>query len=59
MTNKGDDRQRVGGRPRAENDSATMRALRRLKEYGLSVRKIASEISISPTTVQKLVKLAA
>jgi orotate phosphoribosyltransferase-like protein len=36
-----------------------MRALRRLKEYGLSVRKIASEMSISPTTVQKLVKLAA
>jgi DNA invertase Pin-like site-specific DNA recombinase len=50
---------RVGGRPKAEDDPSTMKVYRRLRESGLSVRKIASEMSISPTTVQKLVELAA
>ena len=45
---------RVGGRPRAEDDAAKMKTFRRLKARGLSVRKIAVEMAISPTTVQKL-----
>ena len=45
---------RVGGRPRAEDDRATLKGYRKLKALGLSVRKIAAEMGISPTTVQKL-----
>ncbi len=45
---------RVGGRPKVEEDGAKMRAFRKLKERGLSVRKIAAEMGISATTVQKL-----
>ena len=36
-----------------------MKTYRRLKRSGLSVRKIAAEMGVSPTTVQKLSKLAA
>lgn len=45
---------RVGGRPKAEQNVAKMKGFLKLKESGLSVRKIAAEMKISPTTVQKL-----
>jgi DNA invertase Pin-like site-specific DNA recombinase len=45
---------RVGGRPKVEDDAATMKTYRKLKASGLSVRKIAMEMGVSPTTVQKL-----
>jgi DNA invertase Pin-like site-specific DNA recombinase len=45
---------RVGGRPKKEEDAATMKIFHKLKSSGLSVRKIASEMKISATTVQKL-----
>ena len=45
---------RIGGRPKVEDDPATMKSYRKLKASGLSVRKIASEMGVSPTTVQKL-----
>jgi DNA invertase Pin-like site-specific DNA recombinase len=45
---------RVGGRPKAEDDPATMKEFRKLKEAGMSVRQIASTMRVSPTTVQKL-----
>ena len=49
---------RVGGRPRTEDDPSTMKAFRRLRESGLSVRRIAAEMKVSPTTVQKLAAVA-
>ena len=49
---------RVGGRPRAEDDAAKMKTFRRLKAQGLSVRKIAAAMAVSPTTVQKLSAVA-
>jgi DNA invertase Pin-like site-specific DNA recombinase len=49
----------IGGRPKAEDDPATLKAFRKLSASGLSVRKIASEMGVSPTTVQKLSKIAA
>jgi DNA invertase Pin-like site-specific DNA recombinase len=45
---------RVGGRPKAEDDTRMMQRFRKLKSSGLSVRKIATELDISPTTVQRL-----
>jgi DNA invertase Pin-like site-specific DNA recombinase len=45
---------RVGGRPKAEENMGQMKRFRKLKASGLSVRKIAAEMGISPTTVQKL-----
>jgi DNA invertase Pin-like site-specific DNA recombinase len=45
---------RIGGRPKAEDDAAKMKTYRKLKARGLSVRKIAEEMAVSPTTVQKL-----
>lgn len=45
---------RVGGRPKAEDDPAKMTTYRKLKTSGLSVRKIAEQMGVSPTTVQKL-----
>jgi DNA invertase Pin-like site-specific DNA recombinase len=50
---------RVGGRPKAEDDPSTLTAYRKLKAAGLSVRKIAAQMKVSPTTVQKLARLAA
>jgi DNA invertase Pin-like site-specific DNA recombinase len=50
---------RVGGRPKAEDDPATLKAFRKLRAAGLSVRKIAAEMKVSPTTVQKLARIAA
>jgi DNA invertase Pin-like site-specific DNA recombinase len=49
---------RVGGRPSVEDDAAVMKSLRRMKESGKSVRVIAAELGISPTTVQKLSRVA-
>jgi DNA invertase Pin-like site-specific DNA recombinase len=45
---------RVGGRPKAEDDHKLMNRYQKLKANGLSVRKIAGELGISATTVQKL-----
>jgi DNA invertase Pin-like site-specific DNA recombinase len=45
---------RVGGRPKVEDDAATMKTYRKLKARGLSVRKIAEAMEVSPTTIQKL-----
>jgi DNA invertase Pin-like site-specific DNA recombinase len=50
---------RVGGRPKTADDAATMKAFRKLSKSGLSVRKIAVEMIVSPTTVQKLAKVVA
>src|SRR5580700_3708665 len=50
---------RIGGRPRAEDDPKVMREFRKLKRAGLSVRKIAEAMNVSPTTVQKLSSVAA
>lgn len=49
---------RVGGRPKAEDNPTFMRRYSKLKEAGKSVRSIASELRISPTTVQKLASVA-
>jgi DNA invertase Pin-like site-specific DNA recombinase len=49
---------RVGGRPKVEDDAAKMKRFRKLKASGMSVRKIAEEMAVSPTTVQKLSALA-
>ncbi len=45
---------RVGGRPKAEENATLLKVFTKLKSSGLSVRKIAAEMEISPTTVQKL-----
>jgi DNA invertase Pin-like site-specific DNA recombinase len=45
---------RVGGRPKAEDDPKLMQRFRKLHSEGLSVRKIATALEISTTTVQKL-----
>jgi DNA invertase Pin-like site-specific DNA recombinase len=50
---------RVGGRPKAAEDPKTMRTFLKLRESKLSVRKIAAEMGVSPTTVQKLARIAA
>jgi DNA invertase Pin-like site-specific DNA recombinase len=50
---------RIGGRPKAEDDPKVMREFQKLKDAGLSVRRIAQEMSVSPTTVQKLTRFAA
>ena len=47
---------RIGGRPRVEDNSATMKALQRLRKKGQSIRQIAAELKISPGTVAKLVR---
>jgi DNA invertase Pin-like site-specific DNA recombinase len=46
---------RVGGRPRVEDDPILMRKFHKLRLAKTSTRKIALELSISPTTVQKLI----
>jgi DNA invertase Pin-like site-specific DNA recombinase len=45
---------RVGGRPKVEDDPKLMAKYQKLRDAGLSVRKIAAELEISPTTVLKL-----
>ena len=49
---------RVGGRPRVEDDFKTVKALRRLREEGKSIRQIASELRICANTVMKVLKAA-
>lgn len=49
---------RVSGRPKAEDDAPTVKTYRKLKASGLSVRRIAAEMKVSPTTVQKLAAVA-
>jgi DNA invertase Pin-like site-specific DNA recombinase len=45
---------RIGGRPKTGDNAATMKTFLKLKARGLSVRKIAEAMAVSPTTVQKL-----
>src|SRR5579875_1503094 len=47
---------RIGGRPRVDDNPATMKALQRLRMRGQSIRQIAAELGISPGPVAKLVK---
>jgi DNA invertase Pin-like site-specific DNA recombinase len=47
---------RVGGRPRTEDDPRTMPNLAALRQGGASIRRIAGELGLSPTTVARLVK---
>jgi DNA invertase Pin-like site-specific DNA recombinase len=49
---------RIGGRPRVEDDPHAIKRFRKLKESGFSVRGIAEEMSVSPTTVQRLSRVA-
>jgi DNA invertase Pin-like site-specific DNA recombinase len=39
----------IGGRPKAEDDPKVVREFRKLKRAGLSVRRIAEEMKVSPT----------
>jgi DNA invertase Pin-like site-specific DNA recombinase len=50
---------RVGGRPRVEDDPAKMKALRKLRQQGHSIRQIAVELNLSPTTVAKVIQASA
>lgn len=45
--------------PEAEDDPSTLKTFAKLKQDGLSVRKIAAKMGVSPATVQKLAKRAA
>jgi DNA invertase Pin-like site-specific DNA recombinase len=45
---------RIGGRPKMEDSPGIVKEFRKLKASGLSVRQIARQMEISPTTVQKL-----
>jgi DNA invertase Pin-like site-specific DNA recombinase len=47
---------RVGGRPKAEDDFKLLAGFRKLKSEGRSIRAIATELGISPTTALKLTK---
>jgi DNA invertase Pin-like site-specific DNA recombinase len=47
---------RIGGRPKVEDNPATMKALLRLRKQGQSIRQIARGLKLSPGTVAKLVK---
>jgi DNA invertase Pin-like site-specific DNA recombinase len=47
---------RVGGRPRAEDDYKLAAAVKALRADGKTIRAIARELTISPTTVLKLIK---
>jgi DNA invertase Pin-like site-specific DNA recombinase len=50
---------RVGGRPKAEDNPTLMRRYQKLKDAGKSIRVIAGELGISPTTVQRLASAVA
>lgn len=50
---------RIGGRPKTEEDYKLVQKFRALRRDGVSIRRIAAELRISPTTVQKLAKSAA
>ena len=49
---------RIGGRPRVDDNPATMKALAHLRRQGRSIRQIAVELELSNGTVAKLVKEA-
>lgn len=46
---------RIGGRPKIENNPKTMARVVKLRNAGLSIRNVATELELSPTTVAKLV----
>lgn len=48
---------RVGGRPPKEEDYRLMKELEKLRKEGQSIRKIAEKLSLSSTTVVKLLKI--
>jgi DNA invertase Pin-like site-specific DNA recombinase len=50
---------RIGGRPKADDDARLVAAVERLRSTGTSIRDIAVQLGKSPTTIHKLVKLAA
>lgn len=50
---------RIGGRPRAEDDYKLVAKCQQMRIDGSSIRQIADELAISPTTVQKVLKIAA
>jgi DNA invertase Pin-like site-specific DNA recombinase len=50
---------RVGGRPKASDDSKLVKELQRLRKAGRSIRKIASELKLSTNTVLKIIREAA
>jgi len=47
---------RIGGRPKTEDNTKTVKALYSLREQGKSIRQIAAQLGLSTGTVQKLVK---
>jgi DNA invertase Pin-like site-specific DNA recombinase len=47
---------RVGGRSRTEHDPRKMAKLDALRRGGVSIRQMANELGLSPTTVARLVK---
>ena len=47
---------RIGGRPRTEHDPRTMAKLAPLRLSGVSIRRIATELGLSKTTVARLVR---
>jgi DNA invertase Pin-like site-specific DNA recombinase len=49
---------RIGGRPKVADSPKLMKALRRLRAQGFSIRQIAAELRISNGTVAKLVASA-
>jgi DNA invertase Pin-like site-specific DNA recombinase len=49
---------RIGGRPRADEDSKLVESVQRLRGGGKSIREIAAALNKSPTTIQRLLKTA-
>jgi len=47
---------RIGGRPKAEDDPKLMPKFLKLQKAGMSIRNMAAELEVSPTTVQKLMR---
>jgi type III restriction enzyme len=50
---------RIGGRPKAVDNFKLVQRVEALRAEGSSIRKIAATVGASPTTVQKLLKIAA
>ncbi|HTF63577.1 MAG TPA: recombinase family protein, partial [Edaphobacter sp.] len=46
---------RIGGRPKIDDDPKVMAKVANLRSAGLSIRKIATELKLSPTTVARVV----
>lgn len=47
---------RIGGRPRTEDDPRTISQLAALRQSGASIRRIARQMGLSPTTVSRLLR---